>query len=48
MLLPGVRYAHGLTAILYAKDIRIFDFPRDTEQLRDAIRMRAQELGSRF
>jgi hypothetical protein len=42
--LPGACYAQGMTAFLSAKGIRIFDYPRFAEPLRDAIRARAQEL----
>ena len=42
--LPGVCYAQGMTAFLYARGIRIFDYPRFAEPLRDALRERAQEL----
>ncbi len=36
--LPGVCYAGGMTSFLYAHDIRIFDYPRFAEPLRDRIR----------
>jgi hypothetical protein len=42
--LPGVCYAAGMTAFLYSKGIRIFDYARFAEPLRDAVRTRAQEL----
>lgn len=42
--LPGACYAAGMTAFLSAKGIRIFDYARFAEPLRDAIRERAQEL----
>jgi len=42
--LPQVCYAAGMTAFLYTRGIRIFDYPRFAEPLRDAIRTRAQEL----
>ena len=42
--LPGACYAQGMTAFLYTQGIRIFDYPRFAEPLRDAIRERAQEL----
>lgn len=42
--LPQVCYAVGMTAFLYTHGIRIFDYPRFAEPLRDAIRARAQEL----
>jgi hypothetical protein len=42
--LPGACYAQGMTAFLSGKGIRIFDYARFAEPLRDAIRARAQEL----
>jgi hypothetical protein len=42
--LPGACYAQGMTAFLSAKGIRIFDYARFAEPLRDAIRTQAQEL----
>jgi hypothetical protein len=42
--LPGACYAGGMTSFLYAHDIRIFDYPRFAEALRDRIRERAQEV----
>jgi hypothetical protein len=44
--LPQVCYAQGMTAFLKARGIRIFDYPRFAEPLRDAIRTRAQELAA--
>lgn len=44
--LPQVCYAQGMTAFLYARGIRIFDYPHFVEPLRDAIRVRAQELAA--
>lgn len=44
--LPGACYAQGMSAFLSAKGIRIFDYPRFAEPLRDAIRARAQELAA--
>ena len=44
--LPGACYAEGMTAFLSARNIRIFDYPRFAEPLRDAIRERAQELAA--
>jgi hypothetical protein len=35
--LPGICYPEGMTAILDAKKIRIFDYPRFAEPFRDAI-----------
>jgi hypothetical protein len=44
--LPQVCYAEGMTAFLKARGVRIFDYPRFAEPLRDAIRVRAQELAA--
>jgi len=42
--LAQVCYAQGMTAFLNARGIRIFDYPRFAEPLRDAIRSRAREV----
>ena len=42
--LPGICYAAGMTSFLYAKGIRIFDYARFAEPLRERIRERAQQL----
>ena len=42
--LPGACFAGGMTSFLYAHDIRIFDYPRFAEPLRERIRERAQEV----
>ncbi len=39
--LPGVCRAKGMTAFLYANDIRIFDYPQFAAGLRDAVRENA-------
>ena len=44
--LPGACYAKGMTAFLSARQIRIFDYPRFAEPLRDRVRDRAAELAS--
>jgi len=41
--LPGACYAQGMTSFLYSRGIRIFDYARFAEPLRDRIRARAQE-----
>jgi hypothetical protein len=41
---PGACYAGGMMSFLYAKGIRIFDYPRFAEPLRDRIRQRAQAV----
>jgi hypothetical protein len=40
---PGACYAAGVTSFLYSRGIRIFDYPRFAEPLRDRIRERAQQ-----
>jgi len=42
--LPGACYAGGMTSFLFSRGIRIFDYPRFVEPLRDRIRQRAQEV----
>ena len=42
--LPGACYAKGMTVFLYSHGIRIFDYPRFAEPLRERIRERAQEV----
>ena len=44
--LPGACYAAGMTSFLHANHIRIFDYPRFAEPLRDRIRETAQALAS--
>jgi len=44
--LPGICYAGGMTSFLYAKGIRIFDYARFAEPLREQIRERAQQLAA--
>ena len=44
--LPGACYAGGMTSFLYAQGIRIFDYPRFAEPLRERIRERAQEVSA--
>jgi len=44
--LPGACYATGMTAFLSARQIRIFDYPRFAEPLRDRVRERAAELAA--
>ena len=45
--LPGVCYAQGMTSFLYAKGIRIFDYPQFASPLRDRVRERAQALAAK-
>ncbi len=42
--LPGICYAAGMTSFLNANGVRIFDYPRFAEPLRDGIRERAHQL----
>jgi DNA-binding MarR family transcriptional regulator len=42
--LPGACYAAGMTSFLYAHKIRIFDYARFAEPLRDRVRQRAEEV----
>gem|GEM_PF-1163411 len=42
--LPGACYAGRMTSFLYAQGIRIFDYARFAEPLRERIRHRAQEV----
>lgn len=42
--LPNVCYAGGMTNFLYAHNVRIFDYARFAEPLRERIRTRAQEV----
>jgi hypothetical protein len=42
--LPGLCYAEGMTQFLYAHNIRIFDYPRWAEPLRDMIRENAERI----
>lgn len=44
--LPGACYADGMTSYLNAKHIRIFDYPRFAEPLRDRIRAAAEKLAT--
>ena len=45
--LPGACYAAGMTSFLNARGIRIFDYARFAEPLRDRMRSRAQEACER-
>jgi hypothetical protein len=44
--LPGVCYAEGMTAYLYAKKIRIFDYPKFAEPFRNELRENAERLAA--
>jgi hypothetical protein len=45
--LPGVCYAQGMTSWLYEHNIRIFDYLKVVEPLRDKIRQNAEELAAK-
>jgi DNA-binding MarR family transcriptional regulator len=42
--LPGLSYADGMTSYLNTRHIRIFDYPRFAEPLRDQLRKNAEKL----
>ena len=42
--LPGACYAAGMTSFMNANGIRIFDYARFAEPLRERIRVRSQEV----
>ena len=42
--LPGICYAQGMTSFLYANGIRIFDYPRFAEPLRNQLRDNAEKI----
>src|SRR3954447_9584291 len=44
--LPKICYAEGMTSYLYARQIRIFDYPRFAESFRDQLRQNAERLAS--
>ena len=44
--LPGLCYTEGMTAYLKARPIRIFDYPRFAQPLRDALRENAERLAA--
>src|SRR5271166_4224260 len=43
---PVICYAEGMTRFLYAKGIRIFDYPHFAQTLRDVVRDRAALLAA--
>jgi len=45
--LPGFCYAQGMTSYLYAHNIRIFDYPKFAEPLRDLIRSNAETVAQK-
>lgn len=42
--IPGACYADGMTSFLYSRGVRIFDYARFAEPLRDLVRSRALEV----
>ena len=44
--LPGACYAAGMTSFLYAKKIKIFEYPKFALKLRDQIRDNAQKMAA--
>jgi len=44
--LPGLCYAQGMTSYLYARQIRIFDYPRFAQPWREALRENAERLAA--
>lgn len=44
--LPGLCYAEGITSYLSARQIRIFDYPRFAQPLRDQLRENAERLAA--
>jgi hypothetical protein len=45
-ILPGLCFAEGMTGYLYARQVRIFDYPRWAEPLREAVRENAEHLAA--
>jgi hypothetical protein len=45
--LPGLCYAAGMTSYLSTQRIRIFDYPRFAEPLRDEVRANAEKLAAK-
>lgn len=44
--LPGLCYAEGMTGYLYTHQVRIFDYPRWAQPLREALRENAERLAA--
>lgn len=42
--LPKICYADGMTSLLYAKQVRIFDYPKFAEPFREQLRQNAERL----
>jgi DNA-binding MarR family transcriptional regulator len=45
--LPGLCYAGGMTSYLNAQHVRIFDYPRFAQPLRDEVRANAEKLAAK-
>lgn len=45
--LPGICYAEGMTTFLYSRNIRIFDYAKFAEPLRNAIRENAETIAAK-
>ena len=44
--LPKICYAEGMTSYLYAKQVRIFDYPKFAEPFRNRLRENAERLAA--
>jgi hypothetical protein len=44
--LPKICYAEGMTSYLYAKQVRIFDYPKFAEPFRERLRENAEHLAA--
>jgi len=44
--LPGICYVGGMTSLLYARQIRIFDYPKFAEPFRERIRENAERMAA--
>src|SRR5919112_764377 len=44
--LPRICYAEGMTSWLYARQIRIFDYPRFAEPFRNELKQNAERLAA--
>lgn len=45
--LPGLCYAEGMTSYLYANNIRIFDYPKFADSLRNELRFNAEQIAEK-
>ena len=44
--IPGICFAQGMTGYLYAHNVRIFDYPKWAEPLRNQIRENAEKVAA--